>query len=338
MAVSVTVERLTTLEDQQALLQQGRSRIESMHPHIPEIRIEPDMLQSLTTAIEQGRCAAWSCSTTGNHARSLLLAIPTALDPASSKAHFFPGRYAMHQFSCHNNNSISDIFPLYTEACRFLQEKHITVHRCSVYYNDIAAREIWSNLGYGNHHCHTSRHVNTVTVNLPTGITIRPAVDSDYPVVQMLFRQLVSLHNASPILQPEPKQTAVLQDYPYLVSDPDSSLLVAEHNKEIVGYLDGYISSSPEGYLTPLVKPPFAYVRSLYVAGRYRGRGIGSSLLQQFNRWCSGHTSHPDRIHVDYRTANIPAAAFWRANGFEPILIGMLRRLPKQRNRFFSRR
>lgn len=86
----------------------------------------------------------------------------------------------------------------------------------------------------------------------------------------------------------------------------NSSFLVASMDGDIVGFICG-ITGSGEG----------ARILMLAVHPRFRRRGIGSALLQNFTNICGKKGT--DRITLEVRPSNQLAIQFYKDHGFQPV-------------------
>jgi GNAT superfamily N-acetyltransferase len=86
--------------------------------------------------------------------------------------------------------------------------------------------------------------------------------------------------------------------------DPSSCLLVAEHERRLVGYVSGYCHAALyAGGVT-------AWVDELLVLEPLRGTGIGRQLMDAFEQWAH------DRKSVLVSLATRGAAAFYEHRGY----------------------
>ena len=342
------------------LVHAWRKRLEQTMPGLPEFRLQTADLQQAGEAVRQQRCGAWEITNAADTpGRSMLLAIPTALDPLTPKAQFFPQRYATLQFSSLEEAPRQDVFALYAAAAEFLLYKHIAVHRSAVYAAQHSMAGIWNDLGFARYHCHAVRPIEAAgnanelrqrpgnpsptdshtaaDTCLPSGCTIRAAGPADQPVLERLFGILAARHHVASIAITRPAPPAeVYTALPGELRNERYCHRICEYQGRAVGFIDAYSARHGEGYLAPLTRGPFVYIRNCCVIPELQGRGIGTALVQEVLEWSRGCPDQPQQLHLDYRTANIPAGSFWEKCGFEPLLYGLLRvsQLPKTRGLF----
>ena len=99
---------------------------------------------------------------------------------------------------------------------------------------------------------------------------------------------------------PKPEQFSKALSLP----DPSSGLLVAEHERRLVGYVSGYC------HTTFYAGGPVASVDELLVVEPLRGTGIGRQLMDAFEQWAR------DRQCVLVSLATRGAAAFYERRGY----------------------
>jgi len=95
--------------------------------------------------------------------------------------------------------------------------------------------------------------------------------------------QLFALTNLFPT--PTPSGVEVFRHVLHAkLADPSSSLIVAERNDHLVGYVSGSCHSAfYAGGRT-------AWVDEVLVAPEYRGRGLGKRLMSEFERWAASQS------------------------------------------------
>ena len=68
--------------------------------------------------------------------------------------------------------------------------------------------------------------------------------------------------------------------YESIVNKKDNCILVVEKDKEIIGYLYGFILNNGDAYTNKIVR-----LDALYVKSKYQGHGIGDNLINEFKKW-----------------------------------------------------
>ena len=147
------------------------------------------------------------------------------------------------------------------------------------------------------------------------GVSIRPALPPDLPAVITLWRQLQDI-NASFDARLALNEGAVDWFIGYLgdqLDNPNMSVLVAEHEKMIIGYTFGQIMRRPT-----LASGDCGYVADVCVREGWRGRGIGRQLYQCLRAWFRANGIMA--IEVQVVRANPASQAFWRKMGYSEFL------------------
>jgi GNAT superfamily N-acetyltransferase len=126
--------------------------------------------------------------------------------------------------------------------------------------------------------------------------TIRSAAASDASALYELVRTFPTLTS------PSPEQFSKALDAK--LPDASSCLLVAEHERRLVGYVSGYC------HATFYAGGPTAWVDELLVIESLRGTGIGRQLMDAFEQWAK------DRQSVLVSLATRGAAAFYEHRGY----------------------
>ena len=94
------------------------------------------------------------------------------------------------------------------------------------------------------------------------------------------------------------------------ITKNDECVFVALEKGKIIGYLAGGIIE-PESYR---ILKKIAEAENMFVLEEYRGRGIGSRLLEKFFKWCK--SKKINRIKVVISSDNSQSINFHKKNGF----------------------
>lgn len=112
-------------------------------------------------------------------------------------------------------------------------------------------------------------------------------------------------------------------------------VIVAEENKEIIGYLAGYFDETYSYY-----EGKTAILAKLFIKENYRKSGIGSKLINTFIKWCN--ENHAKRIIVTASFKNSNAVKFYKKHLFEELNLTLKKnfncniiKLQLQKQKFF---
>jgi GNAT superfamily N-acetyltransferase len=108
---------------------------------------------------------------------------------------------------------------------------------------------------------------------MDSGIAIRRVQASDAQFVAELLAELGYPAPAADI----PSRFAAIENF------PKSLALVAVDGDEVVGVVTGLILPSIHA------REPIAWLTTIVVAASHRGRGVGSRLVSEVERWAAGH-------------------------------------------------
>lgn len=110
-------------------------------------------------------------------------------------------------------------------------------------------------------------------------VIVRPAVHADLPALGGLGVLLMSAHHtfdAARFIAPTERSGSAYASWlKARLQDPDSAVLVAERDGEVVGY--AYVQVEGPDYMS--LRGPAGVVHDLVVAAAERGRGVGRMLL-----------------------------------------------------------
>jgi ribosomal protein S18 acetylase RimI-like enzyme len=106
------------------------------------------------------------------------------------------------------------------------------------------------------------------------------------------------------------KNNAIAKKY-YSFAINHHCLLLAKENEKIIGYLSGQI----------IKKEPFrkkmkiARIEEMYILPRFRSKGIGTQLEEEFINWCK--SKKVNMVKVTSSAANKKAIEFYKRNNFK---------------------
>jgi diamine N-acetyltransferase len=109
----------------------------------------------------------------------------------------------------------------------------------------------------------------------------------------------------------------VLSEFPVarfhsLLSEPSSSVFVAEHDQNLLGYSVARASAA-----CPVPSAAGAELATLYVQEPFLGKGVGALLLKSAELWAMARRSAP--IWLKTNSQNSRAIAFYAKHGYSKI-------------------
>jgi len=102
------------------------------------------------------------------------------------------------------------------------------------------------------------------------------------------------------------------------LSDPNTRILVAEEDGEVVGYVLGMIADIMAEAFMPIRS---GFLADIYVRSDYRRQGIGKELVERLILWFQSKEITYYEWHVAEK--NKDAVAFWRRMGGETTMLRM---------------
>lgn len=143
--------------------------------------------------------------------------------------------------------------------------------------------------------------------------TIIPAEKEHLPDLQRLNAALCTLENEcyDHTIDPRFSYTAAGEAcFKKRVADGGAFLALVDGN--IVGYLTASADTVEEYRVAGMI----ATVESVYIEQPFRGVGIGTALLERFNRWAKERGA--TRLRIIASVQNKSAIALYEQQGFEP--------------------
>ena len=107
------------------------------------------------------------------------------------------------------------------------------------------------------------------------------------------------------------------EEYSSRIEGRDGICLVAEMDREIVGCLTGLIWSEPEERPAERTR-----LEKLFVREEYRGRGVGTALVEEFLQWSKERAVK--RVFVWTYAMNEGADRLYERFGFRPYVMSLL--------------
>ena len=141
-------------------------------------------------------------------------------------------------------------------------------------------------------------------------IVFRKSIKEDMPTINALFIKMVEEINRKMVNEGVEPYTNLENGFEedYLDSfyeNEDNIIFVAEHNNKVVGFLS-VNNYKEDGYI---------YLDDYYIREEYRGKGIGSELMNMAISYAK--EDHVDRIMTHVESANKSSIDFYKNRGFQ---------------------
>ncbi len=148
--------------------------------------------------------------------------------------------------------------------------------------------------------------------------SIRVARRDDYEGLCPVIRELDAFHaGALPhFFRPFDEPARPLEWFIDMLENPESLLLVAEHDGVIAGFLSALVRNSPD--LPMFVPRRWLVVDNVAVLNAYRRMGIGQALMHQVHAWA--HEQGLAEIELSVWEFNEDAIAFYEKLGYTTIV------------------
>lgn len=140
---------------------------------------------------------------------------------------------------------------------------------------------------------------------------IRRGTRNDIPIVSELNKKLFRADAArrDPFIDLDAADAVSLEYFEKFLADESTVVFLAETGGEVAGYLAGRHQKP-----SLLIKAATAELESIYVHEKFRGSGVGTSLVESFLRWAKENGA--GRAKVEAYFANESARRFYERHGF----------------------
>lgn len=153
-------------------------------------------------------------------------------------------------------------------------------------------------------------------LSMKNAVLVRKATLKDIPRIAQLWKALVAYHTKHHgygkgiFKYREGKEALHLKYLKKQIRGRNSVVFVAEAGGKVTGYIMVEVQKLPPIYL----HDKNAYVCDLVVDSQYRGKGIGTALLEEAEEWARKKKMYSISLMV--HTANDNALALYRNFGF----------------------
>ena len=112
-------------------------------------------------------------------------------------------------------------------------------------------------------------------------------------------------------------KNAIYCDFPHLISDADSYLLVVELSGKIIGTGYAQIRDSKKA----LIHPKHSYMGFIFVSPEHRGRALNQKIMDRLIEW--SQSKRVNDFYLSVYSQNESALKAYGKAGFKPCLVEM---------------
>ncbi len=198
-------------------------------------------------------------------------------------------------------------------------------HLWMTYYDDAGLKNMLYDLGFGSYVIDACQKTHLRPLISTSNWKVTKATDADIDAVLTLGNRSERNLFEAPIFLT--RDSWHKEDIVKLVSE--QQVFVAWDGDDMVGVLSFNINQ--KHHFEHLTTLDSAYIGGIgeYVAPEYRGKGVGSKLLQEAFDYCK--TAGKSFLHVSFETANPDAIRFWPKH-FKPAIRSVRRTVNKDAN------
>lgn len=155
-------------------------------------------------------------------------------------------------------------------------------------------------------------------------VKFRKATLEDIKILQTLKYKLYKYEddNFCDINNPQwVKTDDCTKNFKKLISAPDSTVIIAVLNNEIVGFVTGEVFDAPKHKRIRVDSE----LMSLYVAKEHRNKKIGALLVEEFVKWAK--SKNADQVKIEPYYNNEKAIKFYKREGFDDYVVMLRKKL-----------
>ena len=156
-------------------------------------------------------------------------------------------------------------------------------------------------------------------------VSVRPASAEDYPAVEHLLSLEQGIHHEGmPLhLKKMARPSIGKEKFMAALTDQKKAFLVAEKGAKVVGVLECFVDEVSE---TPQRNPlTTVFIHEVIVEEAYRGRGIGTLLMERAEQWAKNKGVAEIRLNV--WGFNDEVEKWYRSLGYEKLVNLMYKRI-----------
>jgi GNAT superfamily N-acetyltransferase len=147
------------------------------------------------------------------------------------------------------------------------------------------------------------------------GPSIRPAIETDLPVIIEMFQELAVLQKPWRVFAPRSNVTEEMRRRFHAdLADPDAVVLVAEQDGRIIGMAAGHVHKP-----SMMSEDLAVELGSVFVEPAHRARGVAAALTAEVARFAQDRGV--ERITLKTFAQNEEALLAWQRLGFEPRMV-----------------
>ncbi|HEY7003511.1 MAG TPA: GNAT family N-acetyltransferase [Gaiellaceae bacterium] len=172
----------------------------------------------------------------------------------------------------------------------------------------------WHSLSFAQQQVHGAQALRAFAPPEPDGFTVREAGSDDLEEAMSLAYTIFDHQAEGPTWAgaPAPGEDEVRVSFAEYLADPNVTYFLAEREAEPLGHLALERAGESTVYLSIAATVPEA-----------RGLGVGKTLTETSLAWAFEHGY--STCVTDWRAANLLAARFWPARGFQPTAYRLYR-------------